>query len=134
MRIIVTGGMGLIGHNIVSKLQHDHDLVIVDNHTNYGFIPVNELDYLINQRRKKISKYTNYLMDICQAETINTLFRSFKPDIVIHCASYPRKKAVEANPRIGARVMCEGLTNLLEASVKNNIRRFVFQSFLTKPL
>ena len=128
MRIIVTGGMGLIGHNIVFKLQHDHDLVIVDNHTNYGFIPVNELDYLINQRRKKISKYTNYLMDICQAETINTLFRSFKPDIVIHCASYPRKKAVEANPRIGARVMCEGLTNLLEASVKNNVRRFVYIS------
>jgi nucleoside-diphosphate-sugar epimerase len=128
MRILVTGGMGLIGHNIVSKLQHDNHIVIIDNHTNYGFIPINELDYLIGQRRKKISKYTNYLLDICQAETINMVFKSFKPEIVIHCASYPRQKATQVNPRIGARVMCEGLTNLLEASVKNNVRKFVYIS------
>ena len=60
MKILVTGGMGLIGHNIVSKLENDHEIIIIDNHTNYGFIPQQQIDSLINARRKKISKYKNH--------------------------------------------------------------------------
>jgi nucleoside-diphosphate-sugar epimerase len=128
MKIIVTGGMGLIGHNIVSKLENEHEIAIIDNHTNYGFIPTKEIDYLIGERRKKISKYKNYLIDVSQGEAVNIVFEKFKPDLVIHCASFPRQKAVEADPATGARVMCEGLTNLLEASAKNNVKRFLYIS------
>ena len=128
MKIIVTGGMGLIGHNIVSKLENEHEIAIIDNHTNYGFIPTKEIDYLIGERRKKISNYKNYLIDISQGEAVNIVFEKFKPDLVIHCASFPRQKAVEADPATGARVMCEGLTNLLEASAKNNVKRFLYIS------
>lgn len=128
MKILVTGGMGLIGHNIVSKLEHDHEIVIVDNHTNYGFIPQRQIDYLINERRRKIGKYKNYIVDITNAHNLTIVFNNFKPDLVIHCASYPRQKAVEADPAMGAKVMCEGLTNLLEVSVKNNVKRFVYIS------
>jgi len=128
MKILVTGGMGLIGHNIVSKLEHEHDIVIVDNHTNYGFIPQPQIDYLINQRRKKINNYKNYPIDITDAHNLNIVFDNFQPDLVIHCASYPRQKAVEADPAMGAKVMCEGLTNLLEASVRNKTKRFLYIS------
>lgn len=128
MKIVVTGGMGLIGHNIVSKLENDHEIVIIDNHTNYDFIPQQQIDSLINARRLKISKYKNYIVDITDIHHINLIFRNFQPDLVIHCASYPRQKAVEADPAMGAKVMCEGLTNLLESSVKNNVKRFVYIS------
>lgn len=128
MKIVITGGMGLIGHNIVTKLQDEHEVVIIDNHTNYGFIPTKEIEYLISERRKKITKYINYPIDIVQGENINVVFDRFKPDLVIHCASFPRQKAVEANPATGARVMCEGLTNLLEASIRNNVKRFLYIS------
>jgi UDP-glucose 4-epimerase len=128
MKILVTGGMGLIGHNIVSKLENDHEIIIIDNHTNYGFIPQQQIDSLINARRKKIIKYKNYIVDITDIHNTNLIFRNFQPDLVIHCASYPRQKAVEADPALGARVMCEGLTNLLEASIKNNVKRFVYIS------
>lgn len=128
MKILVTGGMGLIGHNIVKKLENDHEIIIIDNHTNYGFVPQQQIDSLINARRKKISKYKNYIVDITNIHNINLIFRNFQPNLVIHCASYPRQKAVEADPALGARVMCEGLTNLLEASVKNNVKRFVYIS------
>ena len=128
MKIIVTGGMGLIGHNIVALLQHDHEVIIVDNHTNYGFIPTKEIDYLINERRRKLSNYHNYLVDISHGDDINVVFARVKPELVIHCASFPRQKAVSADPAWGARVMCEGLTNLLEASVKNGTRKFVYIS------
>lgn len=128
MKILVTGGMGLIGHNIVHKLENDHEIAIIDNHTNYGFIPQQQIDSLINARRLKISKYKNYIVDITNIHNTNLIFRNFQPDLVIHCASYPRQKAVEADPAMGAKVMCEGLTNLLEASVKNNVKRFVYIS------
>lgn len=128
MKILVTGGMGLIGHNIVSKLENDHEIIIIDNHTNYGFIPQQQIDSLINARRLKISKYKNYIVDITDIHNTNLIFRNFQPDLVIHCASYPRQKAVESDPALGARVMCEGLTNLLEASIKNNVKRFVYIS------
>ena len=46
--ILVTGGLGLIGHNVVSKLeQQGHRVIITDIRTNYGISPQGELDYLI---------------------------------------------------------------------------------------
>ncbi len=40
MRIVVTGGLGLIGHNVVKKLeQQGHEIFIADTRTNYGIIP-----------------------------------------------------------------------------------------------
>ena len=128
MKILVTGGMGLIGHNIVAKLQDTHEICIIDNHTNYGFIPQQQIDYLITQRVRKLKKHINHLVDISDINHVNNIFRNFQPELVIHCASYPRQKAVEADPAMGARVMCEGLTNLLEASIKNNVKRFLYIS------
>jgi len=110
------------------KLENDHEIAIIDNHTNYGFIPQGEIDYLLKERRRKISKYSNYLVDITDKRNVDAIFKTQKFDLVIHCASYPRQKAVEADPATGAKVMCEGLTNLLEASVKNNVKRFVYIS------
>jgi nucleoside-diphosphate-sugar epimerase len=51
-----------------------------------------------------------------------------RPDIVIHLASFPRQKVVNANPTQGSRTMSEGLLNLLEASAKNNVKKFVYVS------
>ena len=57
MKILVTGGLGLIGHNVVEKLEQlGHTVLIIDNKTNYGFIRPAELDYLLEERRKKIKK------------------------------------------------------------------------------
>ena len=37
MKILVTGGLGLIGHNVVQRLQaKEHDVVIVDTKTRGG--------------------------------------------------------------------------------------------------
>ena len=45
MNILVTGGLGLIGHNVVARLeQKEHDVIIADTRTNYGIIPQSEID------------------------------------------------------------------------------------------
>ena len=129
MNILVTGGLGLIGHNVVARLEAlGHTVVITDIRTNYGLIPQTELDYLIAERLKKIQTKEIYSIDIVDTNGIDFLLRKFNTDIIIHLASFPRQKVVNANPALGSRTMSEGLLNLLELSVKYNVKRFVYTS------
>lgn len=128
--ILVTGGLGLIGHNVVKRLQDKGHLVsIIDSKTNYGIIPQDEIDYLMTERRKKIDRDSYiYERDICDAHAVDHIFNIEQPEIVIHMASFPRQKVVNANPALGSRVMSEGLLNLLEASNKYDVRKFIYMS------
>ena len=128
MKILVTGGTGLIGHNVVSRLEDlGHDVCIMDIQTNYGIIPQDEIDYLMTARSKKF-KSEIWLRDICDAEKVDRTFYIEEPEIVIHMASFPRQKIVNANPARGSRVMSEGLLNLLESSNKYEVRKFIYIS------
>lgn len=135
-KILVTGGLGLIGHNVVLKLQNlDHQVSIVDNKTNYGIIPQDEINYLMGERQKKIinDKFIEtlsfiYEKDIADYNELDRIFRIEQPDIIIHMASFPRQKVVNNNPMIGSRVMSEGLLNLLELSQKYKVKKFVYIS------
>lgn len=128
MKILVTGGVGLIGHNVVAKLlERGHYVQIIDNMTNYGVIPQDEMKHLIDERLKKFPR--GHIHPFCiSSPLVKGVMESFKPEIVIHLASFPRQKVVNANPQAGAKVMVEGLLNLLEHSVKNNVRKFVYTS------
>jgi UDP-glucuronate 4-epimerase len=129
MKIMVTGGLGLIGHNVVSKLeQQGHDVIVTDTKTNYGIIPQDELDYLIAERRKKIITDRIYSIDIADHDGIDWLIRTHQPEAVIHLASFPRQKVVNADPPQGSRTMSQGLLNLLEASKAHNVSKFVYIS------
>ncbi len=130
MNILVTGGLGLIGHNVVKRLQDMGHLVsIMDTKTTYGIIPYAEIDYLISERKKKIDADSYiYERDICDADDVDYVFNIEQPEIIIHMASFPRQKVVNANPALGSRVMSEGLLNLLEASTKYEVRKFIYIS------
>jgi UDP-glucose 4-epimerase len=130
MKVLITGGLGLIGHNTVLHLTRlGHDVAVIDNLTNYGVIPQQELDYLIQQRRVKfplsVRCYTN---DIADAAAVNSIIAGEQPDVVIHMASFPRQKVVNANPGLGAKVMIEGLINMLESANAHSVKRFVYIS------
>ena len=130
MKILVTGGMGLIGHNVVNRLQgKGHDVNIVDICTNYGIIPEDELKYLMTERNKKISPDTIVFMEnIADAEAMDRVFKETLPEVVIHMASFPRQKVVNANPAWGANVMMEGLINICESAKKYKVDRLVYIS------
>jgi nucleoside-diphosphate-sugar epimerase len=128
-KILVTGGLGLIGHNVVSKLEElGHEVVITDTRTNYGIIPQAEIDYLMEERLKKICTDQISNIDISNADSINWLVKKHKPEIIIHLASFPRQKVVNANPTLGARTMIEGLLNLCEVAKAHQVRKFVYIS------
>ena len=126
MKILVTGGLGFIGHNVVQLLEkYGHQVTIVDNKTTYGIIPRAELDYLMTERLFKIRTRDIVLANIEQALDAS-VFDGV--DIVIHLASFPRQKVVNNNPKQGSDVMIGGLLNLLELSVQHRVRKFVYVS------
>jgi UDP-glucose 4-epimerase len=129
MKILVTGGLGFIGHNVVALLESQrHEVIVTDTQTTYGIIPKAELDYLVAERRRKIKTDRIYQIDIGDRDGISWLINKHQPDIVIHLASFPRQKVVNANPQAGSHAMSEGLLNLLEASVVGNVQKFVYVS------
>jgi UDP-glucose 4-epimerase len=128
-KFLVTGGHGLIGHNVVAQLQaREETVAVIDNHTTYGIIPQAEIDYLISERLKKISDHTYYNQCITDGYEIDHIVEKEKPKVIIHCASFPRQKVVNANPAHGADVMMRGLINLLESAKNHGVERFVYIS------
>jgi UDP-glucose 4-epimerase len=129
MRILVTGGLGLIGHNVVNKLESlGHTITVIDNKTTYGLIPRDELSYLMVERIRKIKTPAIFNSDITDYYDIDEIIDDHKPEIIIHLASFPRQKVVNVNPIAGSRTMSEGLINLLELAKKHKVRRFVYIS------
>ena len=113
MKYLVTGGAGFIGHNVVRLLeQQGHECVVLDTCTDYGFIPKEELTYLIDNRLKRINTRIRKI-DIREEIFVDTIFKTYEPDVVIHMASFPSQKVVEQNPRLASDVMSNGLINLL---------------------
>ena len=126
MKILVTGGLGFIGHNVVQLLEkYGHEVGIIDNKTTYGVIPQAELDYLMSERLFKI-RTRDITVAAIELPFDDSIFNGV--DIVIHLASFPRQKVVNADPTWGSRVMSEGLINLLERSVQHQVRKFVYIS------
>lgn len=128
-KFLITGGHGLIGHNVVARLQaREEEVVVVDTHTTYGIIPQSEIDYLMTERLKKLAHHTWYPNSITEADAMERLISEEKPNTIIHMASFPRQKVVNANPRYGSEVMMTGLINLLESAKSNGVERFVYIS------
>jgi len=129
MNILVTGGYGLIGHNVVQRLNNlGHITKIIDNKTTYGIIPQSEIDYLMAERIAKIDNHPYYNADISHTDVVDYIVKTNSPEVIVHMASFPRQKVVNANPAHGADVMMRGLINLLESAKNHGVRRFVYIS------
>ena len=80
MKFLVTGGSGFIGHNVVRILeQQGHECIVIDTCTDYGFIPEEELNYLITKRITR-NKAKVRLIDIREGQFVDTIFKTYKPD------------------------------------------------------
>lgn len=124
--VLITGGLGFIGHNVVSKLENIHNVIIVDNETDYGY-PVSTKK-LIADRKKQIKNSKIYNVDIVDAKYLDWILASYKIDVIIHLASFSRAKLVEFNPLMASRTMIEGTINLCELAKKHKVKKLVYIS------
>ena len=117
--VLITGAAGLIGSRLADW--------ITENHPEVEVIGIDDLSggYLENVN----PKIKFYQLDLAtQSDTINYIFNTHKPDLVYHFAAY----AAEAlSPFIRTYNYTNNLVataHLINASIKHNIKRFVFTS------
>lgn len=128
MKILVTGAAGFIGHNVVRLLeQQGHEIFGIDNRTNYGFVPTDELEYLLKERASRMRTFP-MVGDIRNKDDMKQRVGVFNIKTIVHLASFPRQKVVEQDPVVASEVMATGLINLLEAARTHKIKRFVYIS------
>ena len=116
MKILVTGGAGFIGSNIVDELiEKKHKVVIVDNLATGNIRNVN-----------KKAKF--YKVSVCDKKKIDEIFKKEKIDIVIHHAAQLDVRKSVADPCFDADVNIKGALNILEACKNTKVKKIIFAS------
>ncbi len=116
MKILITGGAGFIGSHTVDLLvEKGHKVIIIDN-LSTGF-------------KENINPKTIfYNEDLDNHEKIGMIFKKEKPEVVYHLAAQINVRESVANPIKDAQENILNTLNILELSVKNNTKHFIFAS------
>ncbi|MBQ2696766.1 MAG: dTDP-glucose 4,6-dehydratase [Clostridia bacterium] len=118
MKILVTGGAGFIGGNFVhymTKKYADYKIVVVDNLTYAGNLAT------LKDVKDKI---TFYKADIADRATIDGVFASERPDVVVNFAAESHVDRSIDNPEIFLQTNILGTQVLLDASRKYGVSRY----------
>lgn len=116
MKILITGGAGFIGSNLVDEcIKLGWEVVVVDN--------------LSSGKKENVNpKAKFYQVDIVELEKLRDIFQKEKPEIVNHHAAQIDVRKSVASPQYDAHINIIGSLNLLQLSVEYKVKKFIFAS------
>ncbi len=117
MKLLITGGAGFIGSEVVRRaIKNGFHVAVVDNLSYAG-----DLERISGVKEKIIF----YRVDISQRDALHSVFKKETPEIVIHLAaeSHVDRSIIEPQAFLHTNVM--GTFNLLELSKEFRIKRFI---------
>lgn len=114
MKILVTGGAGFIGSNVVDAyIEKGYEVIVVDD--------------LSSGKKENLNKKAKfYKLDICD-KSLEEVFEE-GIDIVNHHAAQVDVRKSLADPAFDARINIEGSLNILENCRKYKIKKIIFAS------
>lgn len=116
MRILVTGGAGFIASHVADAyIAAGHDVAILDDLSRGSLGNIN-------------GRARFYQGDIRDRDFVERVFEMEKPEVVNHHAAQMDVRRGVREPLFDASVNVLGSLNLLDASVANNVRRFIYIS------
>lgn len=113
--VLVTGVAGFIGSNLAKRLLRDYSnikVIGIDNMNDYYDVRLKE------ERLKELSNKTSFIFvkgDIADKETINGLFETYKPQIVVNLAAQAGVRYSISHPDSYIASNLIGFYNILEA-------------------
>lgn len=131
--VLVTGSCGLIGSEAVSFFcEKGFDVIGIDNNMRKTFFG-KDGSIVWNKKRleKKYKNFTNYSIDIREADKINKLFKKIGKDtvLIIHTAAQPSHDWAAREPMTDFSVNAIGTLVMLEAFRKYSPEAvFIFTS------
>ena len=115
MKILVTGGAGFIGSNVVDGyIQSGHQVVVVD-------------DLSTGKKANVNPEARFYQMDI-RSHEIDALMEKERPDILNHHAAQMSVPISVDDPLLDADINIKGLLNLLQNAIKHKVKKIIFIS------
>jgi len=115
MKILVTGGAGFIGSNVVDAyLEAGHEVAIVDN--------------LSTGKKENLNPNAKFYEIDLRDKNLSNIVAEFSPDIINHHAAQIDVRKSVSDPIYNAEVNDIGALNLLEAAVTSKIKKFIFSS------
>lgn len=116
MRILITGGAGFIGSHIADAFIARGDEVLI-------------VDDLSSGKRENLPEGARFEeLDIRDAEAVQRVFRSFRPQIVSHQAAQTSVSVSVREPQRDAQINVMGGLEILLASVDVGVHRLIFAS------
>src|SRR3990167_7698441 len=115
-RILITGGAGSIGSELVRQLYKQNKLYLLD---------LNEMEL---HRLKTELGVPVRVGDIRNRETLRNVFEDFKPQYVFHAAAYKSVDMMEYVPEEAISTNVQGTQNVLEAAKIHEVQKFVYIS------
>lgn len=126
MTILVTGGLGYIGsHTVVELLNHDFDVVVVDDLSN------SEKFILQNIEEVAGKKVTFYPFDLKRKELLKQVFDAHDIQGCINFAAYKAVGESQIIPLDYYENNLFSLINILQEFKNRNISNFIFSSSCT---
>ncbi len=115
MKVVVTGGAGFIGSNVVDAYVNlGHEVIVVDN--------------LFSGKMENLNPRAKfYLMDI-RSKEFEKMLELERPEVINHHAAQISVPYSVEDPRFDADVNIQGFVNLLEAAKDTGVRKIIFIS------
>jgi UDP-glucose 4-epimerase len=129
-KIIITGGLGFIGHNLsVALSRRGNQIIIIDNSSHNVTKPWHKL--IIDQRKELIKKHDIQLIEgntIDHSEMEKIIVKN-GPSKIIHTAAIPDARLSNKDPSAGFDQNLLSTKILLEIIRKNNLSLDQFTYF-----
>ncbi len=123
--VLVTGGAGSIGSDIVKQLaSYATNLVVVLDQAESA---LHELELYLKLNHPNFNFITE-LADISNMYRLKLIFEKYDFNLIYHAAAYKHVPLIERNPHEAIYVNILGTINLSYQAIKNNIERFVMVS------
>ena len=120
MRIVVTGGAGFIGSNLVDTLLDEgHAVTVVDN------LSTGKFDNLAGVKDAAKENRFSFLHTDIRDDALMAAFKGQEQDAVIHLAAQPDVRISVKNPMFDADVNVLGTINVLQLASENGVKRFI---------
>jgi FlaA1/EpsC-like NDP-sugar epimerase len=123
--VMVTGGGGSIGSELSRQIASfgPKELVLLDIYENGVFALQNELIKLHPELRLTVK-----IASVRDQNRIVAIMQEMKPDVVFHAAAHKHVPLMEANPEAAIKNNVLGTLNMVQASDKVGVQRFVMIS------